>query len=270
MKLLQLRGVTSGYDRVEPVIRGIDLDLIRGDFLGLVGPNGCGKSTLLRTITRLLPHQSGCIQINGKSLKELSHKEIDQLIGLVTNETSSTFDFSVQEIVGMGRNPYLKWYRGKDDQDQKIVREVLAQTGTSHLSRRNVRELSGGERQRVVIARALAQAPKILLLDEPTNHLDINHQIEVFDLLYRLNQEGDLAILCVTHDLNLAAEYCRNIVMMKEGRIHARGKPEQVLTSGIISQVYGIEVNIENSGDGNCIRIAPISGKSKELKMGKG
>ena len=265
MKLLQLQGVISGYNRVEAVVRGVDLELYEGDFLGLVGPNGCGKSTLLRTITRLLPHQSGCIFLDGKALKSLSHKEIAQLVGVVPQEASSPFGFSVQDIVGMGRNPYLKWFQGTDNQDQKIVQKALEQTGTSHLSQRNVMELSGGERQRVVIARALAQSPNILLLDEPTNHLDINHQVEVFDLLYRLNQGGDLAILCVTHDLNLAAEYCSNIVLMKDGQIHARGTPEQVLTRGIISEVYGIEVNIEQGGDGNGIRIVPISGKSRQL-----
>ena len=269
MKLLQLEGVTSGYNRAEPVVRGVDLEIGAGDFLGLVGPNGCGKSTLLRTITRLLPLHSGFIYLNGKSLEGLSHKEIAQLVGVVPQETSSLFGFSVQNVVGMGRNPYLKWFQGTDSQDQRIIKEALEQTGISHLSQRNVMELSGGERQRVVIARALAQKPKILLLDEATNHLDINHQVEVFDLLYRLSQEGNLALLCVTHDLNFAAEYCNGMILMKDGQIHARGTPEQVLTRGIISEVYGIEVNIEKGEDGKGIRIVPISGKSRQPDAAK-
>ncbi len=264
MKVLQLGHITSGYHPRQPVIRGMDLELGAGDFLGLIGPNGCGKSTLIRTITGVIPLWGGTIYLGGRSLNALSRKEIAQFVGVVPQDTSSKFAFTVREIVAMGRHPYTGWFKRAHVQDHEIVEETLEQTGISHLANRNVLELSGGERQRVIIARALAQKPKVLLLDEPTNHLDINHQVEVFDLLYRLNQDRDLALLCATHDLNFAAEYCARILLMSQGRTYAFGSPEEVLTRGIISEVYGIEVKIECGGAGSGPRVIPISGKSRQ------
>ena len=241
----------------------MDLELQEGDFLGLIGPNGSGKSTFIRTITGAVPLFEGLIQLNKKTLSLLSHKEIARFIAVVPQDASSPFAFTVREIVTMGRHPYLGWFKGPGAEDLEAVEEALEQTNTSHLAGRSILELSGGERQRVIIARALAQKPKILLLDEPTNHLDINHQVEVFDLLYQLNQEQNLTVLCATHDLNFAAEYCARILLMHQGRTYAFGAPEEVLTSHIISAVYGVEVRVETSASGGSIRVIPVSGKSR-------
>ena len=263
MKQLSLQRVFAGYVPGVPVVRGVDLALEEGDFLGLIGPNGCGKSTLLRAITGVIPMLAGRVEIMGNRASRLSRKQIARLVGVVPQETTGEFAFSVREIVMMGRHPYLGRFRGPGAEDEKIVEEALALTDTVHLARRNLGELSGGERQRVFIARTLAQKPRILLLDEPTNHLDINHQVEVFDLLHQLNKERGLTLLCVTHDLNFAGEYCDRITLMAEGRIVASGSPGEVMTQARISSVYGIEVRIESGFPGGGPRVIPISRKAR-------
>ena len=263
MELLKLQRVFSGYRPDEPVIRGVDLDLEEGDFLGLIGPNGCGKSTLLRTITGVIPVAAGLVEIQGDNIRTVSRKRMAQLVGVVPQESTCEFAFTVREMVMMGRHPYLGRFRGPGREDEGIVGEAMELTDTGHLAGRNIIELSGGERQRVIVARALAQKPRILLLDEPTNHLDINHQVEVFDLLYQLNQEQGLTLLCVTHDLNFAGEYCDRIMLMAGGKTVACGSPEEVITNEIISDVYGIEVRVENGVTGGGPRVIPVSKKSR-------
>ena len=267
MSVLQLHEVVSGYRSDEPVIQGVDLELHAGDFFGLIGPNGCGKSTLLRTITGVLGLISGRVVLQGRSVGALTSKERAKKIAVVPQTDSSTFAFSAREIVAMGRNPHLRWFETLSGKDYEIVDEALELTATADLARRNIGELSGGERQRVIIARALAQQPQILLLDEPTNHLDINHQVEVFDLLHKLNQERGIAILCVTHDLNFAAEYCARLVLMYRGKIHVRGEPQQVLTPPMIRDVYGIDVAVDPPSGGRGVRINPISQKFRQAQQ---
>ena len=269
MELLRLQRVFSGYRPDEPVIRGVDLELEEGDFLGLIGPNGCGKSTLMRTITGVIPVAAGLVEIQGHNIRTMSRKRMAQLIGVVPQESTCEFAFSVREMVMMGRHPYLGRFRGPGREDEEIVGNAMELTDTSHLAERNIIELSGGERQRVIVARALAQKPKILLLDEPTNHLDINHQVEVFDLLYQLNREQGLTLLCVTHDLNFAGEYCDRIMLMAGGKTCACGPPEEVITSEIISDVYGIEVRVENGVSDGGPRVVPVSKKSRFNLMEK-
>ena len=266
MSVLELHEVVSGYHSDDPVIKGIDLELQSGDFIGLIGPNGCGKSTLLRTITGVLGLISGSVKLHGMSIGTLTFKERARRIAVVPQSDGGAFAFAVREIVAMGRNPHLRWFETLTASDLEIVDEALELTGTADLARRNISELSGGERQRVIIARALAQQPQILLLDEPTNHLDINHQVEVFDLLHKLNQERGIAILCVTHDLNFAAEYCARLMLMYRGKIHVRGEPPQVLTPPMIRDVYGIEVAVDSPGGGRGVRINPISRKFRQAQ----
>ena len=217
MCLLELEKAVSGYRADRPVLHGVDLQLHRGDFVGLLGPNGCGKSTLIRAITGIIPLAAGHVTLGGRQLHSLNRREIARLAGVVPQDGAGRFAFSVREVVMMGRHAYTGRFRSPSREDESSVSTAMEQTQVDHLSRRSVVELSGGERQRVIIARALAQRPAVLLLDEPTNHLDINHQVEVFDLLYRLNREEGMSLLCVTHDLNFAAEYCNRIVLMKEG-----------------------------------------------------
>ena len=259
MSLLDLTGVSAGYRRGDPVIRGISLSLEEGAFLGLIGPNGCGKSTLIRAVSGVLPLSDGQVRLDGELLSGLSRKEIARTIAVLPQDTSCTFPFSVREIVTMGRYPHLARFQGLAPADEEIVEESLSLTDTLALEARSITALSGGERQRVMVARALAQRPRLLLLDEPTSHLDINHQVEVFDLLQRLNRNHGLTLICVTHDLNYAAEYCDRLLLISEGVSYSCGPPEEVVTAEAIARVYGVEVEVDLSGSGGRPRVTPLS-----------
>jgi iron complex transport system ATP-binding protein len=256
--LLDVSQVSAGYYPGEPVLQAVDLHLEAGGFLGLIGPNGSGKSTLLRVIGGVLAPWSGKVGVDGRDLTQLSRRDLARTVAVVPQETLSTFAFSASEIVAMGRHPHLRRIGGLGSSDRRAVDEAMERTGTRSLAERSILELSGGERQRVIIARALAQQPRLLLLDEPTNHLDIAHQVEVLDLLYDLNRNDRLAIVCVTHDLNVVSGYADQVVLMAPGgRVSASGSPDQVLTSERIAQVYGVDVSVAIV-DGQS-RVLPLS-----------
>ena len=256
--LLEVAQVSVGYYPKEPVLDAVDLQLEAGGFLGLIGPNGSGKSTLLRVLGGVLKPWSGRVCIDGRDLSELSRRELARTVAVVPQQTLISFSFTVSEVVAMGRHPHLPRIGGPGERDRRAVEEALERTGTRELAGRSILELSGGERQRVVIARALAQKPRLLLLDEPTNHLDINHQVEVLDLLYDLNRTDRLALICVTHDLNVASGYADQVVLLAPGgRVCAAGPPAEVLTSERIAQVYGVEVSIASVGGQP--RVLPLS-----------
>ena len=256
--LLDVTGIRAGYYHGAAVLDGVDLSLPAGGFLGLIGPNGSGKSTLLRVLAGVLLPWAGVVRLDGVDMTTLGRRQLARTLAVVPQDTVSPFAFTAGEIVAMGRHPYLRRFGGLSPVDQHAVADAMERTGTAHLTSRSILELSGGERQRVIIARALAQQPRLLLLDEPTNHLDINHQVEVLDLLYDLNRSDGLAIICVTHDLNAAAEYTDHVVLMAPGgRVHAAGVPEDVLTTEHVEAVYGVRVHITH-GSGRP-RITPIS-----------
>ncbi len=234
---IALRHVTGGYD-ARAVLRGVDLELGRGELLAVIGPNGSGKSTLLRAIVGLLPWREGEVHILGRPLESFSRRELARHVAVVPQEEAHIFAFSVAELVAMGRTPHLGRFQVESEIDTAKVEDSLHATGIAHLAHRPVTELSGGEKQRVIIARALAQEPEILLLDEPTTHLDINHQVEIHELLLRLNKRLALSILCISHDLNLAAEYFERIALMAEGQIVACGAPEEIITEAHLREIY--------------------------------
>jgi iron complex transport system ATP-binding protein len=182
----------------------------------------------------------------GNDVVGLSRREIAQLVAVVPQESHFAYSFSVEEIVLMGRNPYLRPFQRESTEDYAIVSEAMRFTDVYDLKRRKIDELSGGERQRVVIARSIAQRSRLLLLDEPTAHLDINHQIEILELLVRLHDRG-LTILFVSHDLNLASEYCERVALMNNGSVEAIGGPEEVITPDLIQRVYRAKVRVEKN-----------------------
>ncbi|MGP3779490.1 ABC transporter ATP-binding protein [Halanaerobium saccharolyticum] len=231
----------------EEILKGIDLEIEAGSFIGIIGPNASGKSTLLKNISSSLKSDSGTVYLDSKLLNDYSSIELARKMAVVPQNTEVNFNFNVYDIIMMGRHPYQKRWSGVNKKDKKIVKEVMEVTDTLKLRSKSINELSGGERQRVIIARALAQKPDVLLLDEPTSSLDINYQGEIYDLLNYLNQELNLTIITVSHDLNLTAQYCEELILLKEGRIFAAGPAEDVLTEENIRQVYKAEVLIKTN-----------------------
>lgn len=259
-KLIELRSATAGYSRDNAIFCGVDVSLHAGDFVGLIGPNGSGKSTLIRCIAGAMKLWDGTVSYRGQASETLSRREVAQFVGVVPQASPPVFNFTVRDLVAMGRYPFLRALRGLMSSDWDAVDSALLVAGVHALAERPIGELSGGERQRVIIARALAQTPRVLLLDEPSNHLDINHQLEIFDLLYRLNREEGLALLCSTHDLNLAAQYCQQIWVMDGGGMRAKGASLEVMQGDLLSSVYGVEIRVEIGTEG-LPRIVPQSTK---------
>jgi iron complex transport system ATP-binding protein len=245
MDALRLEGLTAGYG-MRDVLRDLNLSVEESSMLALIGPNGCGKTTLLRIVSGTLAASQGKVLLFDREVSGLARREISRIVAVVPQESHFAYSFTVEEIVLMGRNPYLKRLQREGPEDYAIVHEAMRFTDVLHLKDRRMDELSGGERQRAVIARAIAQKPRLLLLDEPTAHLDINHQIDVLDLLVKLHRKG-MTVLFVSHDLNLASEYSRRIALMDDGQIEAIGTPEEVIQLNLIEKVYEAKVRVEKN-----------------------
>lgn len=243
MNTLQLRteDLVFSYNH-KPILDGVNIELRPGEMVGLVGPNGAGKSTLINLLSRTLMPQRGHVWLDGQALEQLSPEQVARRVAVVPQVFEVPAGFTAREIVMMGRTPHLGWLKSESAHDEEIVRAAMIATGTWHLANRLINRLSGGERQRVIFARALAQEPQVLLLDEPTAHLDVAHQIEVMEIARRLKRERALTVLSVLHDLNLAAQYCDRIILLKDGRVFAAGAPASVITSNVLRAVYGIEM----------------------------
>ncbi|MDR1363253.1 MAG: ABC transporter ATP-binding protein [Spirochaetaceae bacterium] len=221
-------------------IDDIALNVKRGEFTGLIGPNGCGKSTVLKNIYRALTPAAGSITLDGKDIFKMRSREAALKLAVVGQENEVPFDFLVEEIVAMGRSPHKKLFDADTAEDAAVVHHALEHLGMESMAKRNYKHLSGGEKQRVLIARAIAQESNFLILDEPANHLDISYQIKIFDFLKRRSAEAGLTVLSAIHDLNMAALYCDRVYVMKEGRIILSGAPEEVLTPENIFSIFGV------------------------------
>lgn len=244
LPVLEARGLRVGYDGRE-VIREADLALLRGEFAGLIGPNGAGKTTLLKALAGRMRPEVGEVLLEGRPMAQRPRREVARMLAVVPQLSTPPFEFTVREIVAMGRTPHLSRLQGERAEDREAIERALALTDTGVLADRPVTELSGGEFQRVVIARALAQEAPVMLLDEPAAHLDLGHQAAIFDLLVRLNREEGRSILCVSHDLNLAAQYCDRLIVLAGGATVAEGPPEDVLTEERIADLYGARVQVD-------------------------
>ncbi|WP_414584324.1 ABC transporter ATP-binding protein [Scytonema sp. PCC 10023] len=234
------------------ILHDINLEVSPGEFVGLIGPNGSGKSTLLRCIYRVLKPDTGVITLNGKNIWHLSSREMATATAVVLQETSTEFDFTVEEIVLMGRNPHQGLFDRETELDRSLVFDAMKQVGMDGFAERSFASLSGGEKQRVLIARAIAQQAGFLILDEPTNHLDIRYQLELLELVKRLG----ITTLAALHDLNLAATYCDRIYVLKGGTIAASGKPESLLQPMLIYDVFGVGSVVEQDSCTGKLRIS--------------
>lgn len=241
--MLNIHSLTIAYqERI--VLDDLSLEVARGEILAVVGPNGVGKSTLVRALSGVLPPVSGQVNLENRDLTQLSPMQRARLMAVVPQARELPGAYTVYQTVLLGRTPYLSWLGHAGTGDHAAVRVALEQTRTLELAERPVGELSGGEQQLVLLARALAQDAPVLLLDEPTTHLDLAHQSNLLNLVRRLSKEKNLTVLMVLHDLNLASLYADRVALMVSGRIHAIGKPSEVLTTDNLSAVYQVAVNV--------------------------
>jgi iron complex transport system ATP-binding protein len=261
--MLQARNLSFGYPGhrrpPEPVLRNVSFDVGRGDRVGVLGPNGSGKTTLLKLIAGMLRPDAGDIRFDGRPLAAMSRREIARRIAVVPQETHSTFDFSVIDMVLMGRYPHLGAFELEGAADLAMAREALDATGTRPFELRRYSTLSGGEKQRVVIAAALAQTPDLLLLDEPTAALDLGYQLGITALLRRLNRERGTTLLLSTHDLQSVASLCSTLVLIRHGRVLAQGPTGDVLTPAHIQALYDIEVDVQFNQRAGHLTVVPIA-----------
>lgn len=234
---LQGRGLRAGY-KDEDVLHGIDFELHAGEVLGVVGPNGCGKSTLLRAATGLLPLRGGEVTMGGERVENLPALERARRCAVQPQVEAPLFDHTVGQFVMLGRHPHRGPLTPATDDDRAAAERALNDADLAPLATRSIRRLSTGEWQRALLARALAQEAPILLLDEPAAHLDPGHRFAVHVLLQRLARERQRAVLCISHDLNLAAEFCDRLMILSDGRVRALGKPEDVLTAENLQAVF--------------------------------
>ncbi|MBQ8662292.1 MAG: ABC transporter ATP-binding protein [Eubacterium sp.] len=245
---LNIENVTYSYGKKNDV-DNVSLHVNIGEFVGIIGPNGSGKSTLLKNTYRALRPNQGQILLDGENLHGMSYKKSARKIAVVGQENDMAYDFSVEEIVAMGRSPHKGLFDFDNKHDKEIVSSALKQLGLDELADKNFLNLSGGEKQRTLIARALAQESDFFILDEPTNHLDISHQMQIFDFIKHL----DVTVLSAIHDLNLAALYCDRIYVLKDGKVILEGAPEEVLTEENIYNIYGVR---------SCVAKHHVTGKT--------
>lgn len=249
--------VHTGYSPKREIIKGVSTEIHPGEFVGLIGSNGTGKSTLLKSVSGLLPVTQGDIIIQGESSKHLKPKQRAQKIAVVPQSFDIDYDFTVRDIVMMGRNPYQKFNSRETEHDREVVERAMEMTNTTEFADRKFNTLSGGERQRVIIARAIAQETDIILLDEPTSALDMHHQVEVMELIEELNKKG-ITVLAVLHDLNMASRYCNRLIMLNEGEIVADGTPAEVVTQENLKKLYNMKMLIRNNTLFNKPEVVPI------------
>ena len=240
--LLDMQGITFGYNH-QPLLYDVHFQVGAGEMVGLLGPNGSGKTTLLRLISGVLRPQQGTVVLDGRDARAWGRREMARRVAVVPQEMHVPFAFSVEELVSLGRTPYQRLLGSSTKEDQRIVHNAMQAADIEQLAGRIFNELSGGERQRVIVAMALAQRPALLLLDEPTSHLDIKYQIELLELVQRLNRETGVTVIAAMHDLNLAARYFPRLVLFQRG-IVADATPAEVLEPHLLRRVYGINVQV--------------------------
>ncbi len=255
--MLRVEDLSAGYN-AKPAIQGITFNLLPGRLMGLLGPNGSGKSTLLRAISGVLKPTQGSAWADDSRLTGADAREVAKRVAVVPQGSRLPPGFTAQEIVLMGRAPYLGWSGHASTADEAVAHSALEQAGALEFSNRFADRLSAGEQQRVILARALAQTTPILLLDEPTTHLDLFYQLETLQAVRRLASEHGLAVLMALHDLNLAARFCDDLLVLQNGKVVACGEARQVLTESLIRAVFQVEVEL----------VRPRSNKLTLLKPG--
>ena len=257
--MIKIKELTVGYLRKE-VIQNLSVDFKQGEFCALLGPNGAGKSTLLKSIIGFLIPENGEVLIRNKSVSNWNKNDLARNISFIPQDFKLQFDYLVEDLVLMGRFPYVGYWQSYSQKDEEITKNVLKQLDLFKLRKKQFSQLSGGERKRVTIARALVQETDILLMDEAFANLDINHQLEIMQLLSEINLKQKKLIILVSHNINLASEYCQRILMMKHGKLIADGHPEEIITTENLKKLYETDLKIIPN---------PITGKPNLIYPGK-
>lgn len=250
--------VTVGYGG-DPVVTDLSLDIPDGKVTTIVGPNGCGKSTLLRTMARLLKPSGGRVRLDGEAVDAIATREVSKRLALLPQSPIAPDGLLVRDLVGRGRHPHQRWFQQWSASDEDVVEHALRVTDTWELRDRAIDQLSGGQRQRAWVAMTLAQDTDLVLLDEPTTFLDLAHQVEVLDLVTRLNRERGRTVAMVLHDLNLAARYSDLVVVMKAGAIVTQGTPREVFTAECLQDVFGLTADVLDDPRTGLPVVVPVS-----------
>lgn len=259
---LAVRDLTFAYGR-RKILEGVDLSVRPGEIIGLLGPNGSGKSTLVKVLSSVLRPYGGSATLDGRELRDLPVRDVARTLAVVPQEPVFGFSFNALEVVLMGRHPHLAGLAFESETDVALARSALKRCGALEFEHRPVLELSAGERQRVVAARALAQQPDFLLLDEPSSFMDIRHQVELYDLVRSVADEEGAGVLAILHDLNIAAEYCDRIYLLKEGRILASGPTAEVFTYANLKATFDTDVYVDVNALTGRMLVVPLSRKRK-------
>lgn len=247
IKCVETSAILGGKE----IVKSVTVDIKEKKFIGIVGPNGSGKSTLLKCIYRVLKPSGGVIYLDDKELNKFSVKESARKMAVVSQHNYYNFDFSVQDVVLMGRAPHKKQMERDTAEDYKIVYEALKKVEMEDFSSRSFSTLSGGEQQRIILARALAQQTECLILDEPTNHLDIKYQLQILNIVKKL----DITVISALHDLNIAAMYCDELYVIKNGSIMAHGTPKEILTVSLLKEIYEVDTKIIEDDETGIIHV---------------
>ncbi len=248
--ILSVRNLCAGYKNYR-ILDGISLDIERGKIYSIIGPNGCGKTTLIRAMSRNLRPESGEVLLDGKDIFRTNTKLVAQKMAVLCQNDTSMSDITVKTLVEYGRYAHKKWWAGSDGDDKSIVEWAIERTGMTKLRNRKINALSGGERQRARIAMAIAQKPEIMLLDEPTTYLDIAHQLEIMELVAALNREDGITVVMVLHDMNHAARYSDELVLVNNSKIHTIGTPNELIENGELENVFCVEAEILSDTEDN-------------------
>ena len=242
--MFEIRNLNFSYG-TDLVLKNITFSATAGEFIAIIGPNGAGKSTLIKLMDGILVSGGSDIYLEEKTLTDYSRKELARKIAYLPQDSKFAFSYTVKDVVMMGRFPYLKGVFAYTAEDIRVVKDIMTLMEINHFETRYFNELSGGEKQRVLIASALAQQPKIILLDEPTTALDLHHQIAIYRILKKLQKEQHITIIVVTHDINLAAQYCERMALMGKGMIIRDDTPKEVLQFNLLQETFGVKVYID-------------------------
>ena len=249
--MIEINKICAGYGKKE-VLKDVSFNIDKASFTGIIGRNGAGKSTFLKVMCGLLKPRCGTIKINGRDITDFSRQEFSKTVAFMPQNIDTSFPFTVEEFVLLGRYPYMSVFKIPSQEDKAKVKEVMDFAGIAEFAKRNINELSGGEKQRVLIAQTIAQGTEIMVFDEPTSHLDIGSQNDILKLLRSLNKNGKKTIIVTLHDLNAAGEFCDNLILMHEGGVLNQGLPDEVLNYSDIEKVYKTTVVVKTN---------PMSGK---------